>query len=86
MARASKKFPQTAYVTIKITLQLEGQYVHYTVSEAETFFDGVEEATASECLPSLFGSEGGITCKYQNLAKANSQTRRFKFNQSNIQC
>jgi len=50
MARASKKFPQTAYVAMKNSLQMEWQYVHRTVSDAEKFFDGVEEAIASKFL------------------------------------
>ena len=53
MARASKKFPQTAYVAMKNSLQMEWQYVHRTVSDAGKFFDGVEEAIASEFLPSV---------------------------------
>ena len=61
MARASKKFPQTAYVAMKTPLQMEWQYVHRTVSDAGTFFDGVEEALASEFLPSLFGVDEEIT-------------------------
>ena len=50
IARASKKYPQTAYVAMKNSLQMEWQYVHRTVSDAGTFFDGVEEALASEFL------------------------------------
>ena len=69
MARASKKFPQTAYVAMKNSLQMEWQYVHRTVSDAGTFFDGVEEALASEFLPSLFGVDEDITCKYRKLAE-----------------
>jgi len=68
MARATKKFPQTAYVVMKNSLQMEWQYVHRTVSDAGTFFDGVEEAIASEFLPSLFGVDEDITCKYRKLA------------------
>jgi len=45
------------------------QYVHRTVSDAGTFFDGVEEALASEFLPSLFGVDEDITCKYRKLAE-----------------
>jgi len=57
MARTSKKFPQTAYVAMKNSLQMEWQYVHHTVSDTGKFFDGVEEAIASEFLPSPFGVE-----------------------------
>jgi len=53
MARASKKFPLTAYVVMENSLQMEWQYVHHTVSDAGYFFNGVEEAIASEFLPSL---------------------------------
>mgnify|MGYP000597738229 CR=1 FL=1 len=53
MARASKKFPQIAYVLMKNSFQMEWQYVHRTVSDAGKFFDGVEEAIASEFLPSV---------------------------------
>jgi len=69
MARASKKFPQTAYVAMKNSLQMEWQYVHRTVSDAGKFFDRVEEAIASEFLPSLFGVDDGITRKYRKLAE-----------------
>jgi len=65
MARASKKFPQTAYVAMKNSLQMEWQYVHRTVSDAVKFFDVVEEAIASEFLPSLFGVENDIIRKYR---------------------
>ncbi len=44
MARASKKFPQTAYVAIKNSLQMEYQYVFRTVNDPGTFSDGIEEA------------------------------------------
>ena len=64
MARASKKLPQTAEVAMKSFLQMEWQYVHRTVSGAGKFFEGVEEAIASEFLPSLFGVEDDITRKY----------------------
>ena len=60
--RASKKFPQIAYVAMKNFLQMECQYVHRTVSDAGVFFDGVEEAIASKFLPSLFGVDDYITC------------------------
>ena len=53
MARASKKFPYTSYVAMKNSLQMEWQYVHRTVSDVGTFFNGVEEALASAFLPSL---------------------------------
>ena len=53
MARASKKFPQTSYVAMKNPLQMEWQYVHRTVSDVGTFFNGVEEALASAFLPSF---------------------------------
>jgi len=46
MARASKKFPQIAYVLMKNSFQMEWQYVYRTVSDAGKFFDGVEEAIA----------------------------------------
>ncbi len=69
MARASKKFPQTVCVAMKNSLQMEWQYVHRTISDAGTFFDGVEEALASEFLPSLFGVDEDITCKYRRLAE-----------------
>jgi len=39
---------------MKNFLQMEWQYVHRTLSDAGKFFDGVEEAIASEFLPSLF--------------------------------
>jgi len=64
MARASKKFLQTAYVAMKDSLQMEWQYIHRTVSYAGKFFDEVEEAIASEFLPSLFGVEDDITRNY----------------------
>ena len=48
---------------MKNSLQMEWQYLHRTVSDAGTFFDGVEEALASEFLPSLFGVDEDITCK-----------------------
>jgi len=48
---------------------MEWQYVHRTVSDAGTFFDGVEEALASEFLPSLVGVDEDITCKYRKLAE-----------------
>ena len=48
---------------------MEWQYVHRSVSDAGTFFDGVEEALASEFLPSLFGVDEDITCKYRKLAE-----------------
>ena len=78
MARARKKFPQTAYVAMKNSLQMEWQYVHRTVSDAGTFFDGVEEAITSEFLPSR---------SYANteVSRATSQTRRSKSKQSNNQ-
>jgi len=63
------KFPQTAYVATKNSLQMEWHYVHRTVSDAGTFFDGVEEALASEFLPSLVGVDEDITCKYRKLAE-----------------
>jgi len=47
----------------------EGQYGHRKVSDAGTFFDGVEEAIASEFLPSLFGVDEDITGKYRKLAE-----------------
>jgi len=37
MARANKKFPQTAYVAMKNPLQMEWQYVYCTVNGAECF-------------------------------------------------
>ena len=64
-----KKFPQTAYVAMKNSLQMVWQYVHRTVSDAGTFFDGVEDALASEFLPFLFGVDEDITCKYRKLAE-----------------
>jgi len=48
---------------------MEWQYVLRTVSDAVKFFDGVEEAMVSEFLPSLFGVEEDITCKYRKLAE-----------------
>jgi len=48
---------------------MEWQYVHRTVSDAGKVFDGVEEAIATEFLPSLFGIEDDITCKYRKLAE-----------------
>ena len=69
MARASKKFPQTAYVATKNSLQMEWQYVHRTVSDAGKFFDGVEEALASAFLPSLFGVDEEVTCKYRKIVE-----------------
>jgi len=69
MARASKKFPQTAYVAIKNSLQTEWQYVFRTVSDPGTFSDGIEEALASEFLPSLFDVDEDVTCKYRELAE-----------------
>ncbi len=64
MARASKEFPQKAYVAMKNSLQMEWKYVHRTVSDVGTFFDGTEDALESEFLPSLFGFDKDITCKY----------------------
>jgi len=69
MARASKKFPQIDYAAMKSSLQMEWQYVYRTVSDAGTFFDGVEEALASAFLPSLFGVDEDVTCKYRQLAE-----------------
>jgi len=69
IARASKEFPLTAYVAMKNSLQMEWQYVHRIVSEVGKFFDGVEEAIESEFLPSLFGVEDDITCKYRKLVE-----------------
>ena len=40
-----------------------------TVSDAGTFFDETEDALASEFLPSLFGVDEGVTCKYSELAE-----------------
>jgi len=42
---------------------MEWQYVHRTLSDAGTFFDGVEEAIASEFPPSLSDVDEDITCK-----------------------
>ncbi len=58
--RASNKFPQTAYVEMKYSLHMEWQYVHSSVSDAGTFFDGVEEALASEFVPYHFGVDRDI--------------------------
>jgi len=69
MARASKKFPQTAYIAMKNSLQMEWQFVHRTVSDAGTLFDGVEEALASEFLPSLFGVDEDVRFKYRKLVE-----------------
>ena len=69
MARASKKISQTAYVAMKNSLQMEWQYLHRTVSDAGTFFDGVEEALASAFLPTLFGIDEDVTRKYRKLAE-----------------
>jgi len=48
---------------------MEWQYVHRTVSDSGKFFDGVEEAIASEFLPSLFGVDDDITRNYRKLAE-----------------
>jgi len=48
---------------------MEWQYIHRTVRDAGNFFDGVEEALASEFLPSLVGFDEDITCKYRKLAE-----------------
>jgi len=69
IARASKKIPQPAYVAMKFSLQIVWQYVHRTVSDAGMFFDGVEEALVSEFLPSLFGVDKDVTCKYRKIAE-----------------
>jgi len=48
---------------------MEWQYVHRAVSDAGTYFDGVEDALASEFLLSLIGVDENITCKYRKLAE-----------------
>ena len=54
---------------MKNSLQMEWQYVHRTVSDAETFVDGVVEALASAFLPSLFCADEDVTCKCRELAE-----------------
>jgi len=54
---------------MKNSLQMEWQYVFRAVSDTGTFSDGVEEAIASEFLPSLFDVEDAITRKYRKLAE-----------------
>lgn len=68
MARANKKFPQTDYVAVKNSLQMEWQYVYHRARDEGKSFDGVEEATASKFLPSLCGAEDDNKNKYQKLA------------------
>ncbi len=54
---------------MKNAVQMEVAICHRTVSDAEKFFDGVEEALASEFLLSLFGVEDDISRNPQKLAE-----------------
>jgi len=53
---------------------MEWQYVHRTVSDAGTFFDGVEEALESAFLPSL----SVLTKTLQKVSRATKATTNCK--------
>ena len=57
LAKISKRYPQSAYAVLGMSLQIEWQYLQSTVPVVSSLMGPIEDALREAFLPALFGGE-----------------------------
>ena len=57
LGQIAQRHPQLAYASLRMSLQLEWQYLQTTIPEVGTIMGPIEEAQREKFFPALFGGK-----------------------------